>query len=84
MESKRDVAVSDWRLIAVLIGVIGALLARGLPCRDALRLAAWAHGRAGDQLAAQRAVGWTAGDVAAAVPAALDELARRSNRPGVP
>jgi len=58
----------------VLTGLIGALLARGLSAHDAARLGAWAHGRAGERLAAERAGGWSASDVAAAIPAALAEL----------
>jgi len=37
----------------VLAGLVGALLAGGLPPFDAARAGAWAHGRAGD-LAARR------------------------------
>jgi hydroxyethylthiazole kinase-like uncharacterized protein yjeF len=58
----------------VLAGVVGALLARGVPAGDAARAAAWVHGRAGDLLAAVRAEGWTAGDVADALPRAIAEL----------
>ena len=35
----------------VLTGVVGALLARGLPAWDAARLAVWVHGCAGDSAA---------------------------------
>jgi ADP-dependent NAD(P)H-hydrate dehydratase / NAD(P)H-hydrate epimerase len=52
----------------VLTGVIGALLARGLPARDAARLGAFVHGRAGEQLTALRPDGWTASDVADRIP----------------
>ena len=58
----------------VLCGVIGALLARGETAHDAARLAAWVHGSAGDLLAAQRAHGWTAGDIADAIPMAIAAL----------
>ncbi|MFT7521347.1 MAG: hydroxyethylthiazole kinase-like uncharacterized protein yjeF [Kiritimatiellia bacterium] len=58
----------------VLAGIIGALLARGLSAWDAARLGAWVHGRAADLLATRRSHGWTAGDVADAVPDAIDEL----------
>ncbi|MEQ1571119.1 MAG: NAD(P)H-hydrate dehydratase, partial [Myxococcota bacterium] len=58
----------------VLTGLIGALLARGAPPRDAARLAAFVHGRAGELLAARRRDGWTASDVAAAIPDAAAEL----------
>jgi NAD(P)H-hydrate epimerase len=53
----------------VLTGLIGALLARGLPARDAARLGAWLHGAAGERLGARRAEGWTASDIAAEVAA---------------
>jgi NAD(P)H-hydrate epimerase len=58
----------------VLAGVIGALLARGLTARDATRMGAWAHGRAGDLLAANTREGWTASDIADCVPRAIAEL----------
>lgn len=58
----------------VLAGVIGALLARGLPARDAARLGAWVHGDAGDRLARRRGEGWGASDIAAAVPEAIAGL----------
>ena len=58
----------------VLAGVAGALLARGLTARDAARSAAWVHGRAGDRLAARRQQGWTASDVAHAIPDAVADL----------
>ncbi|MCB9681558.1 MAG: NAD(P)H-hydrate dehydratase [Alphaproteobacteria bacterium] len=58
----------------VLTGVIGALLARGVSAWDAARLGAWVHGQAGERLAARRSQGWTASDVAAAVPDAVETL----------
>jgi ADP-dependent NAD(P)H-hydrate dehydratase / NAD(P)H-hydrate epimerase len=58
----------------VLAGMVGALLARGVPARDAARLAAWVHGAAADRLRDRRPVGWTAGDVADAVPDVVAEL----------
>ena len=58
----------------VLTGIVGALLARGVPGVDAARLGAWVHGRAGELLAEERAEGWTAGDVVEAVPHAIEEL----------
>lgn len=58
----------------VLTGVIGALLARGLAPFDAARLGAWVHGRAGEELAALRGQGWTASDVATAIPDAVEAL----------
>ncbi len=60
----------------VLTGVIGALLARGVGATEAAVLAAWVHGRAGEALAARRAVGWTASDIAAEIPEILVELRR--------
>ncbi|MFM7208117.1 MAG: NAD(P)H-hydrate dehydratase [Planctomycetaceae bacterium] len=48
----------------VLTGVTAALLAQGMPVRDAARLAAWLHGRAGDVAAAERGqVSMTARDL---------------------
>jgi NAD(P)H-hydrate epimerase len=58
----------------VLTGVVGALLARGCGARDAARLALWLHGSAGDSLARHRSEGWTASDVAAAIPDAIERL----------
>lgn len=61
----------------VLAGVIGALLARGVPARDAALLGAWVHGAAADDLAARRSVGWTAGDVADAIAEVVAGLVDR-------
>jgi NAD(P)H-hydrate epimerase len=58
----------------VLCGVVGALLARGLSGHEAARLAVWVHGAAGDLLGEIRGQGWTAGDVASALPKAIDRL----------
>lgn len=60
----------------VLAGVIGALLANGRGARDAARLAAWVHGAAADALAGRRDQGWTASDVAEAIPEAVTALRR--------
>jgi hydroxyethylthiazole kinase-like uncharacterized protein yjeF len=60
----------------VLLGMIGGLLARGLSGRDAARLAAWLHGRAAQILESRRTTGWTASDVAGAVPEAWEDLRR--------
>lgn len=65
----------------VLTGVIGALLARGVRARDAARLGAWVHGRAGERLAEAAAEGWTAGDIAAALPAAVADLGSAARFP---
>lgn len=61
----------------VLTGVIGALLARGIDGRKAAILAAWVHGSAAELLAARRSQGWTATDIAAAIPDAVEVLASR-------
>jgi len=56
----------------VLAGMLGALLARRIPARDAARLAAYVHGDAGDRAAALRGgEGMTAGDLLEQVPRAL-------------
>ena len=60
----------------VLTGVVGALLARGCTARDAARLAAWVHGAAADKLALERSQGWTASDIARAIPDAVESLIR--------
>jgi len=58
----------------VLAGVVGALLARGVPGYQAARLGAWVHGRAADRLLDARSQGWTAHDVADEVPDAIEDL----------
>ncbi len=58
----------------VLTGVVGALLARGLSGQDAASAGAFVHGLAADGLRSRRAQGWTAGDVADAIPAAVASL----------
>lgn len=58
----------------VLTGVVGALLARGVPAPLAGRLAVWVHGRAADLLAQERPQGFTASHVVSALPAAIQEL----------
>jgi len=55
----------------VLTGIVGALLARGVPARDAARLATFVHGVAADRLALRRKDGWRASDVAKEIPAAV-------------
>ena len=60
----------------VLTGMIGALLARRLRAWDAARLAAFAHGAAGDRAAAEIGQdGMIASDLLERVPAALARLA---------
>jgi NAD(P)H-hydrate epimerase len=61
----------------VLTGVIGALLARGLPARDAARLAVFLHGDAGDRAAKARGQeGMIASDLLEELPAAAAALTR--------
>ncbi len=60
----------------VLTGAIAALIAQGLAPYDAARLAVYAHGMAGDMVAAELGQhGMAAGDVAEALPRALLSLA---------
>jgi len=60
----------------VLAGVIGALLAQGLPPWEAACLGAFVHGLAADHLAkTQMRGGFLASEVAAEVPAAFHEIA---------
>lgn len=60
----------------VLTGVIGALLADGVPALEAALTGVYLHGLAGDLLAARHGtVGLTAGDVARALPRAIKEAA---------
>jgi NAD(P)H-hydrate epimerase len=59
----------------VLAGIVGGLLAQGLAPADAAALAVFAHGLAGDQVAARRGeVGLLARDLLAELPAALAHL----------
>ncbi len=61
----------------VLAGLLGALLARGLPPWDAARLGAWLHGRAGDLAAeALGEEGLIAADLLPWLPRALAEHPR--------
>ncbi|HTK32515.1 MAG TPA: NAD(P)H-hydrate dehydratase [Candidatus Saccharimonadaceae bacterium] len=68
----------------VLSGVIAALIGQGLTPYDAARLGAYVHGLAGDlRAAAHGMLGMVAGDLAEALPLALQDLARRGpRRPG--
>jgi NAD(P)H-hydrate epimerase len=67
----------------VLTGVIGALLARGLPAWDAARLGTFVHGDAGDRAARDIGPqGLIASDVAQRVPRALAALLGRATRRG--
>jgi ADP-dependent NAD(P)H-hydrate dehydratase / NAD(P)H-hydrate epimerase len=54
----------------VLAGIIGAFLARGMGAFEAATAAAWVHGRAADRAGH---TGMIAGDLIAAIPAALPE-----------
>jgi NAD(P)H-hydrate epimerase len=59
----------------VLTGVVGALLARGLPPFDAARLASYVHGDAGDRAAAERGTdGMIAQDLLDQLQAAMRQL----------
>jgi NAD(P)H-hydrate epimerase len=65
----------------VLAGVIGALLAQGLPALEAARLGVYVHGLAGDLAAAARGtIGLVAGDLLAELPRALDNLSRAARQ----
>jgi len=78
----------------VLTGAIAAFIAQGLPPYEAARLAVYAHGMAGDRVAAEQGqAGMAAGDLAAEMPRVLAELARlraeasaaaTTARPGAP
>jgi hydroxyethylthiazole kinase-like uncharacterized protein yjeF len=57
----------------VLTGIIGGLLARGLPAFDAAAVGAFVHGRAGDVAGH---TGLVAGDLIVALPRTLDDLSR--------
>jgi len=60
----------------VLTGLIGGLLAQGLSPWQAACLGVYAHGLAGDRLLTDRAInfGFLAGEVAAELPRALEEI----------
>jgi hydroxyethylthiazole kinase-like uncharacterized protein yjeF len=47
----------------VLSGMIGAFIAQGLSCDDAMRMGVHLHGAAGDELAKTVAIGMTAGEL---------------------
>ncbi len=66
----------------VLTGLIGSLLARGLGAQDAAVLGGYVHGQAGLALARRRTTGHTAGDIARALPAVIDELMESRDAPG--
>jgi ADP-dependent NAD(P)H-hydrate dehydratase / NAD(P)H-hydrate epimerase len=58
----------------VLAGFIGGLLAQGWPLRDAAAAGVFLHGLAADLLAENRRLGYTASEVAAALPLAFMQL----------
>ena len=61
----------------VLTGIVGALLARGLPPAAALDAGCYLHGLAGDLAAAARGeIAMIAGDIVESLPAALQVLTR--------
>jgi hydroxyethylthiazole kinase-like uncharacterized protein yjeF len=64
----------------VLTGMIGALLAQGLPMGDALELGVYLHGLAGDRVAAEKgAVGMAAGDLLDHLPVLIRELSGKAD-----
>ena len=74
----RAVTTGDQRLATagtgdVLSGIIGALLASGMPAFDAAAGGAWLHGRAASM---RPAGGMVASDVLAAIPSAIEEVLR--------
>jgi NAD(P)H-hydrate epimerase len=74
----RAVTTGDQRLATagtgdVLSGIIGALLASGMPAFDAAAGGAWLHGQAASMRSAS---GLVASDVLAAIPSAIEEVLR--------
>lgn len=68
----------------VLAGVIGGLLAQGLSAYDAATLGVFAHGAAGDAVAARRGeVGLVAGDLLSELPPTVARL-QTAARPEAP
>ncbi|MDA8164017.1 MAG: NAD(P)H-hydrate dehydratase [Desulfobacteraceae bacterium] len=63
----------------VLTGIIGGLLAQGLDPWQAACLGVYAHGAAGDRLAAAAPFGFLAAELARELPAALADLAARAS-----
>lgn len=61
----------------VLAGVIGGLLAQGLPPGDAAICGVYVHGLAGDMLAVDRPRGFLASELADQVPAAIRKVESR-------
>jgi NAD(P)H-hydrate epimerase len=74
----RAVTIGDQRLATagtgdVLSGIIGALLASGMPAFDAAAGGAWLHGQAASM---RPASGLVASDLLAAIPSAIEEMLR--------
>lgn len=66
----------------VLTGAIAGLLAQGVPPFEAACLGVYLHGAAGDRLRSEvGASGWLAGDLARALPAALQNLREMQRGP---
>jgi NAD(P)H-hydrate repair Nnr-like enzyme with NAD(P)H-hydrate dehydratase domain len=65
----------------VLSGIIGAFLARGMGAFEAAAAGAWAHGRAADRAGH---TGMIAGDLIAAIPAALPSPTAPTPRTDLP
>jgi NAD(P)H-hydrate epimerase len=66
----------------VLCGVVGALLAGGLDALAAAQVAVYAHGAAGEMLAAELGDGVAAGDLPVAVATTLAAIRSGASRPG--
>ncbi len=67
----------------VLAGVIAGLLAQGLDLKDAASLGVYLHGLAGERVRRELSdTGMLAGDLLPALPAAIEELRRRTSRRG--
>ncbi|HLG00768.1 MAG TPA: NAD(P)H-hydrate dehydratase [Acidimicrobiia bacterium] len=62
----------------VLAGIIGSLLAQGVPAFEAAAAGAWLHGSAADHV---RHHGLIAGDLIDALPAAMEHVRRETTRP---
>jgi hydroxyethylthiazole kinase-like uncharacterized protein yjeF len=58
----------------VLAGMIGGLLAQGVPPAEAARLAVYVHGMVGDRVAERGELGLIASDIVAALPRGLQEV----------
>lgn len=63
----------------VLAGIIAGFIAQGMSSHDAAVAGVYVHGLAGDLAASGGMIGMTAGDLAAAVPAALHSLRHKNS-----